>query len=282
MITTTRIGAFSACLVAATAFVGTAKAERELPWASGQGVVSAFEAHAAVIVSKLAEREGMAVICNGNTDWGILAAEGKFDPSQVWGYVIRRFSWKTFRWEPLPYTHASEAACLYADRFWAAPDKTLVKNCRTGANPIFEDREIKKNRTVWRNVTKRVAGKIKTVRVRRKETYTQVIRVKVGEEPVFTVCPDWHKTLFALQVFAHEPMHLFGISDESVAECYAMQLLPQVAHHFGATWEFAREIATDFAARWYTAARGEYWRADCVDGGPLDLYPGSSSWPAGY
>ena len=26
----------------------------------------------------------------------------------------------------------------------------------------------------------------------------------------------------------------------------------------------------------------EYWRADCVDGGSLDLVPGSTSWPAGY
>lgn len=263
-------------------FASTARAERELPWGSGQSVTSAFEAHAAVIVSDLAKRENMTVICNGNTDWDVLAAQGGFDPTDVWGYVIRRFNLKTFTWEALPYTHISEAGCLYSDRFWAAPDKTLVKNCQTGSTPIFEDREVTTTRTVWRTVTKRVNGKNKRVRVRQNVSSTEIVRVKVGEKPVFSLCQDWDETLFALQTFSHEPMHLFGIRDESLAECYGLQLLPLVAHHFGASWEFAREIATDFLARWYTPARGQYWRVDCVDGGPLDLHPNSTSWPAGY
>ena len=73
-----------------------------------------------------------------------------------------------------------------------------------------------------------------------------------------------------------------GITSESITECYGMQLLAHTAIQFGATPEFARELAADYAAAWYVPTRGTYWRADCVDGGPLDLNPSSSSWPAGF
>ncbi len=264
-------------------FAGSSAAEdRELPWASGQSVVSEFEGLAAQWVNQVAQRSDLQVICNGNTDWGILAAQQKFDPNRVWGYVFMRFNVATFRWEPFNYTHVSEAACLYADRFWGAADKELTKNCQTGTKPIFEDRVVTRVKYVWKTVKKRVNGKSKKVRVRKKVSVRTTVTVKIGDEPVYATCSDWNQTLFALNTFSHETMHLRGIQSESLAECYSIQHIAHVAIHFGATPEFAREIAADFLATWYTPSRAEYWRADCVDGGSLDLVPGSTSWPAGY
>ena len=45
-----------------------------------------------------------------------------------------------------------------------------------------------------------------------------------------------------------------GITSESLAECYGMQLLAHTAMQFGATPEFAREFAADYAATWYVPA----------------------------
>lgn len=271
----------AACLAAGVWASSTAAQDRELPWASGQSVVSAFEAQAAQIVNGLAKRSDLQVICNGNSDWGVLAQQGGFDPSAVWGYVITRFNVKTFQWEPLPYTHVSEAACLYADRFWAAADKSTTKNCRTGSAPLYEDRTVSHVTYQWQKVKKRVGGKLKSVRVKKRVVVTTTASVKVGEEPTYSTCGDWHRTLFALQTISHEAMHLAGITSESLAECYGMQLLAQVARELGATPEFSRELAKDYLDAWYVPGRGEYWRADCVDGGALDLHPSSASWPGG-
>ena len=276
------IPALAAICLAGILASSAAADDRELPWASGQAVVSPFEATAAQWVNRVAERQDLQVICNGNYDWGVLAAQGGFDPALVWGYVIQRFNVKTFRWEAHPYTHVSEAGCLYADRFWAAPDKTLTKNCQTGSTPLYEDRVITKVKYQWKTVKKRVKGTVKKVRVRNRVVVDTVVSVKVGEEPIHSICTDWPDTLFALNTFSHETMHLRGVTSESVAECWGMQLMAQVAIHFGATPEFAREIASDFLTTWYNPSRGEYWRADCVDGGSLDLSPASTSWPAGY
>lgn len=272
----------SATIVAAVFAGSSPAAERELPWASGQAVVSQFEGLAAQWANQFSRRSDVQVICNGNTDWGILAAQQNFNPDQIWGYVFSRFNPATFQWEPLNYTHVSEAACLYADRFWGAADKQTTKNCQTGSTPVYEERVVTKVKYVWKTVKKRVKGKMKKVRVRKKTTVRTTVTVKVGDQPIYSVCSDWNKTLFALNTFSHETMHLGGIRSESLAECYSLQLLARVAIHFGATPEFAREIAADYLAAWYTPARGAYWRADCVDGGPLDLVPASTSWPAGY
>lgn len=271
----------AACLAAGVGASSSAAQDRELPWASGQSVVSAFEARAAQIVNGIAKRGDVQVICNGNTDWGALARQGEFDPSEVWGYVITRFNVKTFQWEPLPYTHVSEAACLYADRFWAAADKSTTKNCQTGTASIYEDRTVSRVTYQWKKVKKRVGGKLKSVRVKKKVVVPTTASVKVGEEPTYSICSDWRSTLPALETFSHEAMHLAGITSESLAECYGMQMIAHVARELGATPEFSRELAKDFLDTWYVPGRGEYWRADCVDGGPLDLHPSSASWPAG-
>ena len=39
----------------------------------------------------------------------------------------------------------------------------------------------------------------------------------------------------ALKVLAHESFHLQGIKTEAVAECYAMQAVPRLAHALGAS-----------------------------------------------
>lgn len=272
----------AALLCAGVVASSAAASERELPWSGGQAVVSAFEAHAAQWVNATAGRGDLQVICNGNTDWAALAAQGGFDPNLVWGYVMMRFEPRTLRWEPLPYTHVSEAGCLYADRFWAAPDKERTKRCQIGSTPVYAERTTLRTKVVSRTVKKRVRGKLRTVRVRQRVKVPVTVTVRVGSEPVYDVCPDWRRTLFALQTIAHEAMHLRGIDSESLAECHGMQYLGHLAVHLGATPAFARELARDFHATFYRPERGEYWHADCVDGGPLDLNPASSSWPAGF
>ena len=47
------------------------------------------------------------------------------------------FNSQTLRWEPLLYTHVSEAACLYADDSGSC-GKTSTKNCQTGTTPVYE------------------------------------------------------------------------------------------------------------------------------------------------
>lgn len=167
------------------------------------------------------------------------------------------------RWEPLLYTHVSEAACLYADRFWAAADKASTKNCQTGTSPIYQSRSVKQVKYRWTTVKKRFGKKLKPVRAKKRIVVNRIVRVKIADEPVYSVCSDWHETLFALQTFPHETMHLMGITSESIAECYGMQLLARTAIQFGATPDFARELAADYAAAWYVPTRGTYSRRLC-------------------
>jgi hypothetical protein len=84
---------------------------------------------------------------------------------------------------------------------------------------------------------------------------------------------------WAAHTLAHESFHLRGISDEGVAECYALQNTSFVAQRLGV----ARRAA-DRLQRWLFAAGfpnepPEYRAAGCYAGGPLDLGPQTPSWP---
>jgi hypothetical protein len=247
-----------------------AAAERPLPWAGGQSVVSEFEAGAAAFAGSIAGRP-VEVFCNGETDWSVLAQQGDFDPNLVWGYVVFRWRPADGRFIPLDYSHLSHNACWYLDEFRGAADKlAATKRCQTGTDVLYE------SVTVVRKQRVRVRGRWVTRSVRR--TVQRPVEI-----PVYGQCPDYRRTLFALQTLAHESMHLRGIVDEGLTECYGMQLLDDVARWFGADDALAAELATDYWNEFYVRQRpeSEYFRADCVDGSSLDLSPASTSWPAG-
>jgi hypothetical protein len=82
----------------------------------------------------------------------------------------------------------------------------------------------------------------------------------------------------ALQALTHESMHLRGIPQEYVAECYAMQAVPRVAHALGASEAEGRRLARIVFAFNYPHMPPEYRSADCHPGGSLDEHPGGG-WP---
>jgi hypothetical protein len=84
----------------------------------------------------------------------------------------------------------------------------------------------------------------------------------------------------AVGALAHEAMHVAGIHDEGVAECYGMQLTAVTATRLGADPGYAAELRTvNFESNSDRRAGTVYDSPDCYDGGPLDLAPESSTWP---
>jgi len=88
------------------------------------------------------------------------------------------------------------------------------------------------------------------------------------------------RAVYAALILSHESQHLRGVRDEGVTECYAIQMLPPVAQRLGSPPEEAKAIATHFLTVDQPLMSGEYvLPLGCVNGGSLDLYPDSSSWP---
>jgi len=83
----------------------------------------------------------------------------------------------------------------------------------------------------------------------------------------------------ALNILAHEAMHVSRYWDEVEAECYGLQHVAEAARGLGASADFAAELA-DFAwERLYPAVPAEYRSADCRNNGPLDLDRADDRWP---
>lgn len=84
----------------------------------------------------------------------------------------------------------------------------------------------------------------------------------------------------AVVTLAHESVHTTGVDDEAVTECYGMQYVAQAARMLGLTPWYGRTLANVIWTQDWPRWEGTpYWTADCYDGGPLDLRPGSSVWP---
>ena len=99
-------------------------------------------------------------------------------------------------------------------------------------------------------------------------------------EPIYATCADWKDVLFGAQVAPHETMHLLGIHDEGVAECFGMQNLAYWVWKLSGDTDFAEEASQDYWA-WYQANRTgtEYGHPACYAGGSLDLDPSTPEWP---
>jgi hypothetical protein len=82
----------------------------------------------------------------------------------------------------------------------------------------------------------------------------------------------------ALDVIAHESIHLRGVPRESIAECYAMQSVPRVARALRAKDPEAHWLAGLVYNLNYPHMPPEYRSADCRAGGALDQHPGGG-WP---
>jgi hypothetical protein len=92
--------------------------------------------------------------------------------------------------------------------------------------------------------------------------------------------PTSQATGAAVGTLAHEMMHVAGISDEGIADCYAMQLTTVTALGLGAEQDYAdlvQMLNHQFTAA--TRSGTEYDSPDCYDGGPLDLAPEDPRWP---
>jgi hypothetical protein len=95
-----------------------------------------------------------------------------------------------------------------------------------------------------------------------------------------TSCGDDVQAMaWAINTLAHEAIHLRGILDEGVTECYAVQNFALVAQRLGVTPEQARNLAI---THWETSREklpDRYLATGCENGGPLDLRPADPVWP---
>ena len=88
--------------------------------------------------------------------------------------------------------------------------------------------------------------------------------------------------VYAALVLSHEVQHLRGVSVESDAQCFGIQMLPQVAELLGSPPTEAQAVAKHYLAVQQPWMDQDYaLSANCVDGGSLDLHPESSNWPGG-
>ena len=93
-------------------------------------------------------------------------------------------------------------------------------------------------------------------------------------------CPrEAFEMVQAVHTLAHEAVHLAGVRNEAEAECYGLQTVDLVAVRLGADRATARALADYAFARLYPALPSHYRTDACRDGGPLDLVPGSTTFP---
>lgn len=219
--------------------------ERPLPWAGGAAVESDLETYAGKLASELAKRP-VRVICNGATDWSQLAAQQRFDPVTVWGYVLFAYDSANETYKPLDYMHLSEQACWFLDQYWSAKPEAKGKICRVATRIDFKTTQVKVQLVRRVKVNGRWVEKVVTV------TKTREVPVEI---PQLGTCPDYMNRVFSMQALGHEAMHLAGLSEEAEAECQGMQRIPWIAQRLGATREQARQMAGDYYRDFYLVKR---------------------------
>ena len=79
----------------------------------------------------------------------------------------------------------------------------------------------------------------------------------------------------ALSIVMHEALHAYGVENEAETNCYAVQLIPELARNLRMTERRATYLG-QLALRYVRAhAPTGYWNAgNCRDGGRWDLLPG--------
>ena len=84
---------------------------------------------------------------------------------------------------------------------------------------------------------------------------------------------------WAAHTLAHEAFHLRGFQEEGVAECYALQNTAFVAEKLGLEPRRAQELQRWIYKRGFRNEPDDYQSSFCYPGGPLDLSPGTPSFP---
>ena len=273
-------------VVAVTALTVTAVAQAE-PWDGGLDYRSSLEQKLHDIGATYETSGGrFEYVCVDPANWADMGSKLGFDTGNVWGFVQPLIS--------TVHTYLSPQACKGLERVMAG--RFGSKECQTGETPVYEDvletksymANVRRRVTEWKRVTvvkngvrtqvrKRVT-RWKTVKVKRTRDVT--VSVYRGTEPIYATCADWKDVLFGGQVAPHETMHLLGIHDEGVAECFGMQNLAYWVWKLSGDTDFAQEASQDYWA-WYQANRTgtEYGHPGCYAGGSLDLDPSTPEWP---
>jgi len=96
----------------------------------------------------------------------------------------------------------------------------------------------------------------------------------------FSTCGEKQFQLgWAIHTLAHESYHLRGISQENIAECYAMQTTARVAVSLGLSPRRAGQLQRWVWTRGYPNEPTEYQSGQCRNRGGLDLHPYYDVWP---
>ena len=251
-----------------------------LPWASGPGATSPLEGVLGTIASTIAGR-GVSIRCEGDFDWGTLLSERRL-PATVLGYVA------FYGFQPIDFAEVAPTVCVALQQFGLATTKpTECPTTTTVQQPS--------TKTVRTQLKKRVKTKGRwhttTVWVTHEVTSFTSVTVPGPAVPCYTspstfeqrTHDDW-ATYFtyaqALQVIAHESIHLSGHRSEAEAECLGMQRLASVAVQLGDSAVDAQGIASFYANVFYPSRAGTpYGSTDCRQGGPLDQTPTDGVWP---
>lgn len=248
------------------------------PWDGGIGVRSPIEQRLHDVSVAMFKNGGYEYICHSPEEWAVLGVTFGFDSNDVTGFV-------------LPYersfTHLSPLTCLGAER--VAGGRRGSKECQVGETPVYvtETHQVPYTKSILKWVKVRVrlkSGQWRTGKVLRRVTViryrTVSEQVQSGTEPVLATCSDWNAVLFGIGTVSHESIHMLGISDEAVTECYGMQLLWAWVGYLTNDQAFSYEAGADYWA-WYQANRPgtAYGHPECRPDGALDVSKGDGRWP---
>jgi hypothetical protein len=287
--------------VAASADTAPIADDGSLPWASG-AALSPIEALAGRIVSTISGRTA-SVRCEGDYDWGVLAAQQGFDPAAELGYVPFwiHVAGGVQVGEPEADTFAelSPTVCRNLNTFAVATSKP-TKCSAVRPAPQRTTSVVRRRVTTTKRVKVHVHGGGVAYRTKRVTTwqtktvqrtaYAQVTAAPApcyaGQDrslvsPADTYWGAYFQYALAMLAVAHEAVHLGNDASEVHANCYGLQWVRYVAQQLGASDDDAAAIAryvAEVVYPRYEAVPG-YWSADCVAGGPLDLHPADPAWP---
>jgi hypothetical protein len=284
-----------------------------LPW-SDPAHNSPLEQLAGQIATHIAGRP-VTVRCEGDNDWAILTGQQGVDPSAELGYVDTTWFGPTYQQHQIAtFSELSPTVCSALQQFASAPSKpTKCSVPVTQTTTVVQSRPVRVQQRY--SVRVRIKGNLVTrIRTRMVVVMRQVAKMVQTTTPgppqpcyangqqAVEGSPDFWTAYTgyaeAILTLAHESIHLGGggcgvladgtlVGDqeaEAKAECYGMQWIPYVATQLGDTSDDAQAIAEYDYERLYPTIESsdhpEYWSADCVPNGRLDVRPDKTApWP---
>jgi hypothetical protein len=95
----------------------------------------------------------------------------------------------------------------------------------------------------------------------------------LGERPLTSEAAN------AVGTLAHESMHVAGITDEALAECFGMQLTQTTSELLGTEPEYGYSLGKQLLDTYAQYEGTPYYTAECHDGSELDLFPETTVFP---